>query len=105
MLVVGSETDNAAVSWSESEKVGDEWVQCCSVVTDRMRVVGELPSLSLNISDSRLCDILSLVSSIPLPQPAPPPPIEDEDLQLVTTDELCRFSKSKRCQHSLCDLH
>jgi len=49
-----------------------------------MRVIGELPSLSVAISDSRLCDILSLVTSIPLPQGAPPPVDEDEDLYLVS---------------------
>ena len=48
-----------------------------------MRVVGELPSLSVVISDSRLCDILGLVTSIPLPQGAPPAVEEDEDLHLV----------------------
>jgi len=49
-----------------------------------MRVVGELPSLSVVMSDSRLCDILSLVSSIPLPQGGPTPDNEeDEDLHNV----------------------
>jgi len=50
-----------------------------------MRVNGVLPSLAVTMSDSRLCDILSLVSSIPLPQGAPPPVDEDEDLHLVTS--------------------
>jgi len=54
-----------------------------------MRVIGELPSLSVAVSDSRLCDILSLVASIPLPQAAPPPAAdEDEDLHLVISDGL-----------------
>jgi len=50
-----------------------------------MRVVGELPSLSLAVSDGRLCDILSLVTSIPLPQGAPPAVDVDEDLHLVSS--------------------
>ena len=56
-----------------------------------MRIIGELPSLSLAVSDSRLCDILSLVFSIPLPQGAPPPVEDDEDLHLVTTAEFVSF--------------
>jgi len=32
-----------------------------------MRIVGELPSLAINMSDQRLLDILRLAQSIPLP--------------------------------------
>jgi len=61
-------------------------------VTGRMRVIGELPSLSVVVSDSRLCDILSLVSSIPLPQGGAPAPVdEDEDLHLVTSTGSCQL--------------
>jgi len=54
-----------------------------------MRVSGELPSLMVAISDRRLCDILSLVTSIPLPQASPPAVDVDEDLHLVTSPCLC----------------
>jgi len=62
---------------------------CCkhvvaNIITNRMRVIGELPSLSVVVSDARLCDILSLVTSIPLPQGAPPPIDDSEDLHLVS---------------------
>ena len=53
-----------------------------------MRVIGELPSLSVVVSDGRLCDILSLVSSIPLPQGSPPPVDDAEDLHLVSRSAL-----------------
>ena len=43
-----------------------------------MKVIGELPSLSVQISDQRLLDILKLIQSIPLPPSAPPPAAEDE---------------------------
>lgn len=55
------------------------------VMVDRMRISGELPSLSVTMSDIRLCDILSLVSSIPLPQGAPPAVNADEDLHQVSS--------------------
>jgi hypothetical protein len=42
-----------------------------------MRVLGELPSIDINLSDMRIQDVVSLVLSIPLPES--PPPIEDED--------------------------
>lgn len=67
-------------------------MQCCHVAV-RMRVIGELPSLSVAVSDSRLCDILSLVASIPLPQAAPPPAAdEDEDLHLVAAMDCISYN-------------
>jgi len=58
-----------------------------------MRVLGELPSLSLAVSDSRLSDILSLISSIPLPEAVPAPVVDDdEDAHLVSR-------VSQDCQH------
>ena len=49
----------------------------------RMKVNGELPNLSLNMSDVRLKEILDLVQSIPFPEGAPPPP-EDQFLDVST---------------------
>ena len=43
----------------------------------RMKVHGELPLLSLHISDNKLQQVLSLVQSIPLPA-GPPPEQKDE---------------------------
>jgi len=73
------------------------WRQSLPSMVDRMRVIGELPSLSVVISDSRLCDILSLVTSIPLPQGGAPPPAdtEDEDLHLVTSNRSCPLQCSR----------
>jgi len=59
---------------------------CTVIVTVRMRIIGELPSLSLVISDGRLCDILTLVTSIPLPQGAPSPVDDDDDLHSVSSE-------------------
>lgn len=42
-----------------------------------MKIHGELPLLSLSISDHRLQQVLSLVQSIPLPE-GPPPEPKDE---------------------------
>ncbi|KAL4216396.1 Vacuolar protein [Mactra antiquata] len=42
----------------------------------KMKVKGELPLLSLNISDHRLQEILSLVQSIPLPESSPEEPVD-----------------------------
>ena len=42
-----------------------------------MKAFGELPLLSLSISDHKLQEILQLVQSIPTPDSAPPPPEED----------------------------
>lgn len=50
-----------------------------------MRIVGDLPTLSVSLSDQKLLDILSLVQNLPLPQGAPPPPEEDTD---ITVGEL-----------------
>jgi hypothetical protein len=38
----------------------------------RMKVSGELPLLSLNMSDQRLQDLIGLAESIPLPESSPP---------------------------------
>jgi len=35
---------------------------------DRMRVNGALPTLSIGLSDQRLCAVLKLFSGIPLPE-------------------------------------
>ena len=37
-----------------------------------MKVSGELPLLSLNMSDQRLQDLIGLAESIPLPESSPP---------------------------------
>jgi len=66
--------------------VSSEYALWLLLFTGRMRVVGKLPLLSVTMSDSRLCDILSLVTSIPLPQTAAPAVDEDQDLHLVMTD-------------------
>ncbi len=43
-----------------------------------MKIAGELPKLSVTISDHRLQEILNLVGSIPFPEGGPPPPPEEE---------------------------
>ena len=43
-----------------------------------MKIAGELPKLSVTISDHRLQEILDLVGSIPFPEGGPPPPPEEE---------------------------
>ena len=58
----------------------------------RMRVLGELPQLSLTISDARLQEILQLVQSIPFPEGSPPPPEDEIDynvMVLVTHEFAC----------------
>jgi len=40
-----------------------------------MRIKGELPLVSLNISDVRLQEIISLGTSIPLPESDEPEPV------------------------------
>jgi len=44
----------------------------------KMKILGELPSLSVMISDQRLLDILCLVQSVPLPESSAPAAVEDE---------------------------
>ena len=44
-----------------------------------MKVSGELPQLTVTISDARLQELLSLVQSIPFPEPAPAPAEEAID--------------------------
>ena len=59
--------------------------------TFRMKVFGELPLLSVNISDFRLQEILALVQSIPQPEPGPPEP-ETDDIFKVGTWNLMYLS-------------
>ena len=52
----------------------------------KMRIVGDLPTLSVSLSDQKLLDILSLANSIPLPQGAPSAPEEETDVTLNVPD-------------------
>ncbi|ESO95114.1 hypothetical protein LOTGIDRAFT_160876 [Lottia gigantea] len=47
----------------------------------KMKIFGELPNLSLNISDYRLQQLIALVDSIPFPESPPQPAIEDDLFQ------------------------
>ena len=50
-----------------------------------MRVIGELPSLNIAMSDVRLNNILDLARSIPLPESSPAPP-EMDDANVCMTE-------------------
>ncbi|XP_041355806.1 vacuolar protein sorting-associated protein 13A-like isoform X2 [Gigantopelta aegis] len=78
----------------------------CMIARDprmaKMKVFGEMPLLSLAISDFRLQEILSMVDSIPLPESGPPEP-ESEDLfkgpsamVLVAGDEQQMLAKASK---------
>ena len=49
----------------------------------RMRIMGELPSLNVGMSDMRLQEILQLAQSIPLPEGGTPsPPVDEIELDV-----------------------
>ena len=51
----------------------------------KMKVSGELPLLSLNMSDQRLQDLIGLAESIPLPESSPP---AKENVFVANTDQV-----------------
>lgn len=51
----------------------------------RMKVQGELHSIQITLSDTRIQNILALVSSVPLPE-SPPGEEEEDDIYKSTTD-------------------
>ena len=61
-----------------------------------MKVSGELPLLSLDMSDKRLQELLSLVDSIPLPESTPAVEVEEE-MFVVNLNK--QYSNSQFIQH------
>lgn len=67
----------------------------------RMRIVGDLPTLSVTMSDQKLLDILSLVQNLPLPQGAPPSPEAETDVTVGVLVTQTLLSQNELCERVL----